>query len=142
MRIRVSIGDIRVHRPTVVGFSKKQGYRVIRALCEMIRDEAKRSMKWAKPKGTPSMPGTPPNRQTGKLANMVHASSLGVIERDGKGYVVSRARANGVDYGAIHELGGRKHPPRPFLRPAYNRVARDPAAIDKAARRAGIKVVK
>jgi len=107
-------------------------------IAEMIRDEAKRSMKVARnaPNGPPSRPGTPPHIETGKL----HAA----IRRRVRGNKVIVAAE--VMYGEIHEFGGRYHPKRPFLRPAAMRVrrrlGRKLAGIDIASYPSGARLKK
>jgi hypothetical protein len=60
----------------------------------------------------PSHAGRPPGVRTGLLRNSVTYAQLGNMVW---GY------GTRVFYGRIHELGLGNHPPRPFLRPAYER---------------------
>jgi hypothetical protein len=66
---------------------------------------ARASMKKSQA-GEPSAPGTPPNIQTGNLAESMAAISTT------KGVAIRMAF-----YGWIHERGGSKHPRRPFIEP-------------------------
>ena len=67
-------------------------------------------------RGAPSRPGTPPHRQSGTLvANITHAQIQG---RRGRVHYIVGPASPPAGYGAVHEFGGRFHPPRPFMRPA------------------------
>jgi hypothetical protein len=95
------------------------GAQIVREILVEVRDRAKASMKPGH--GKPSKPGRPPNVQTGHLRAGIMASSTAQIEKQGFGTITSLSKSkNGVDYGLIHEFGGRHHPARPFLRPAWD----------------------
>lgn len=66
-------------------------------------------------RGAPSRPGTPPHRQSGVLSG-----SISYSRTIRKTYVVGPTSPP-ASYGAIHEFGGRHHPPRPFMWPALVR---------------------
>lgn len=87
-------------------------------------------------KRTPSPPGSPPHRQKGNLVGSVQIS-----DPTWKGTFLVGPTTKAW-YGRIHEFGGRKHPKRPFMRPALYktkgrfpglfknlRLARTPAGI-------------
>lgn len=82
----------------------------------LLEREAKVSMKKGGRRagfktGVPSAPGTPPHVQEGTLrASIEHAADMS------KGTVVVGPTEW---YGKIHEFGGRKHPKRPFMIPAF-----------------------
>lgn len=82
----------------------------------LIRVSAVQSMVRRGPKGTPSPPGTPPHPQSRVLKNSIqHART------ETGSWVIGPTTV--ASYGRIHEFGGRRHPPRPFMRPALLRVA-------------------
>lgn len=89
---------------------------------KMIVKSAKLSMRKAPirigPRGgihyIPSKPGKPPHIRTGTLKRDILAVQLrkSVVIRQGtKGW-----------YGLVHEFGGKRHPPRPYIGPAIRRV--------------------
>ena len=95
----------------------------------LVEAEAKRSMisggkrRMKNKKGKtvvreePSEPGQPPHSQSG----VGSASIKTATDNEGTTYVVG-PQSPPASYMAIHEFGGRYHPPRPFMRPALMRV--------------------
>jgi HK97 gp10 family phage protein len=63
----------------------------------------------------PSEPGTPPHVRTGTLRRDIKVLKL-------RKTVVVRMGLSGW-YGIVHEFGGKFHPPRPFIRPAFDRIS-------------------
>jgi HK97 gp10 family phage protein len=61
-----------------------------------------------------SAPGTPPHVQTGNLRSSIAVSSGNYGGR----HVVAVGPTLEGWYGVVHEFGGKRHPPRPFMRPA------------------------
>lgn len=89
---------------------------------EYVADSARKSMKKAPAPGVPSRPGTPPNVQTGTLQRSIKPY---VVKHGGwriRGHVVGWSAK--AWYGVVHEFGGRFHPIRAFLRPAYEKAKR------------------
>lgn len=88
---------------------------VLDRLAMEVEREAKLSMRKGGGKAhVPSAPGTPPNVQTGNLRSSISWARMGaswVIGPTTQGY-----------YGRYHEHGSRRHPRRPFMRPALDRV--------------------
>ena len=84
----------------------KMGFRVEKAAKELLSVAGM---------GEPSAPGEPPHAQTGNLR-----ASITTAKTDRGTAVVGPTRL--AFYGKIHEFGGRKHPARPFMRPAYMQV--------------------
>ena len=83
---------------------------------------------------TPSAPGSPPAMIGGSLLRSVHAT-----EPSGGGDQWQVTVGGSVVYARIHELGGqtgRGHktrlPPRPYLRPALEKIVADGSLRDKA----------
>ncbi|MEC9067814.1 MAG: HK97-gp10 family putative phage morphogenesis protein [Pseudomonadota bacterium] len=72
----------------------------------------------------PSLPGEPPNADTGHLHTSIHAESAGPLK------AVSVADA---DYSAALEFGTSKMAERPFMRPAAKTVRREAEVLAKAA---------
>lgn len=137
--LEVSLKSIKLMEPELRAAARECGAQIIRAILEEVRDRAKDSMKQGH--GRPSKPGTPPNIQTGHLHAGIMASSEKTIEQQGFGVVVSRSKTkSGLDYGMLHEFGGRFHPPRPFLRPAWAKVKR--LGIAKFVKARGIRIEK
>lgn len=93
-------------------------------VAEAVQLEAIRSMKQAPKPGVPSRPGRPPHRQTGNLAASIK-----------RGFINDQTVVVGPTlqgwYGRRHEYGKqetvppfRYWPPRPFMRPAFDKVSR------------------
>lgn len=78
----------------------------------------------------PSAPGTPPNNDTGVLANNIETLQVEPL----KVIVSSNAR-----YAAAQEFGNSKLPERPYMRPA---VAQERKAVTEIIRRAVATVAK
>jgi len=76
---------------------------------EVVRTSS-RSQKQAPKPRVPSPPGTPPNRQSGRLATTMKVRRTPRVIRIDMPF-----------YGSIHESGGSKHPARPFIRPAEHK---------------------
>lgn len=72
-------------------------------------------------RGLPSRPGTPPHVQTGILKGSIRTAQLDLASL-GEVFIVGPSSPP-ASYGAVHEFGGRHHPPRPFMWPALVRVA-------------------
>jgi len=111
-----------------------------------VESTAKRSMRTGGrtigPRGgqkqIPSSPGSPPHVQTGNL----RGSITWAFAKMGLSVIVGPSK--GAAYGRIHEYGGAKHPPRPFMRPALrkarNRYAKFFRNLPLARTRAGAKL--
>lgn len=80
---------------TRVSFKRKRGSRIVEV---------------------PSPPGTPPHRQTGTLAGSIEYARA---TRGGRDVFIVGPTSPPAWYGVVHEFGGRNHPPRPFMRPAF-----------------------
>lgn len=83
-----------------------------------IEREAKLSMKGGGTPHVPSKPGEPPHVDTGRLR-----ASISTITDVGSEQVVTRVGTN-VRSGRELELGTSRIKPRPWLRPAFNKVVR------------------
>lgn len=89
---------------------------------DLVARSARARMKMAPivvgPRGgiyyVPSPPGTPPHVRTGTLRRSIRVVKL-------RKSVILRMDTPGW-YGIVHEFGGRFHPPRPFLKPAFERM--------------------
>lgn len=68
-----------------------------------------------KKRQVPSKPGTPPHKQSGKLQKAVIATA------DKETGSVRVELHSDAWYGMLHEVGSRKHPKRPFLKPALQK---------------------
>lgn len=92
-----------------------------RNLAEMLVDDV--NANWSGE--SPSLPYDPPAVVSGELSNSIEIESQGrdllgrFTGKDGAIQIV-RIRA---DYGQIQEFGSRKQLPRPFMRPAIERLA-------------------
>lgn len=87
-----------------------------------VQQAARDSMKWAPKPGVPSKAGTPPNRQTGNLAESIQYG----FESPTVALVGPTPQAW---YGKIQEYGKqetvapfRRWPPRPFMQPALEKM--------------------
>ncbi len=80
----------------------------------------------------PSAPGTPPNNDSGVLANNIETI------RDPENPLRVLVSSN-APYAAVHEFGNSKLPERPYLRPA---MARERKATVEAMRRAVAHIAK
>lgn len=91
----------------------------------LVETAAKTSMRTGGGKvRTPSKSGVPPHVQTGNLrASISHAREHGGT------WVIGPTRQ--AWYGKIHEFGGRRHPARPFMRPALTRASQSFAQFFK-----------
>ena len=90
--------------------------RVLHSIAFEVEGEVKKSMHGG---GTPhraSAAGSPPNIDTGALINSIKTRRV----KQGLYHV-----EDGVEYGAAHELGTSRLPPRPFMVPAVERVRKD-----------------
>ena len=83
-----------------------------------IESIAKTSMKGGGSPHVPSRPGEPPHVDTGRLR-----ASISTITNVGLRQVVTRVGTN-VRSGRELELGTLSIKPRPWLRPAFNKVVR------------------
>lgn len=81
-----------------------------------IQAEAKRLLSKRGP-GPPSPPGQPPALQTGQLRQSVQVDLSGLSRRN----PIARV-GPGVPYAAVHEFGGTRHPKRPYMKPAADKV--------------------
>ncbi len=120
--LKVKLGKVRVF-PTELQMAIHQAAEPrMKKATQWVADSARKSMKRAPAPGVPSRPGTPPNIQTGRLHDSIKAR---VVKHGGwkiRGLVVGwTAKAW---YGVVHEFGGRFHPLRQFLSPAYDRAKR------------------
>lgn len=88
----------------------KAAYKVAQDIAQYAKDSMHQGF------GTPSMPGTPPNIQTGEL----HSSIVAVDY--GKGHAEVQANA---DYAAELEFGTAHIAARPFLGPAISAITND-----------------
>lgn len=77
----------------------------------------------------PSAPGTPPNNDTGRLANNIETTQAEPLK-----VIVS----SNAPYAAAQEFGNSKLPERPYMRPA---VARERKAVSELVKRAVHHVV-
>ena len=121
----------------IFGMAREIGIpaKAVRQALNILTD-ARKSMR--KKKGVPSAPGRPPHSQTGTLRKNIVAS------QDKKtGNVRVGLSADGW-YGRVHEFGGRKHPKRPFLKPALDKetphLPNEFRYVDLAATQAGKKL--
>jgi hypothetical protein len=123
-----------IDRRGLIRAVQQAAYRRIAMLAAEVADEAKRSMRRGGQLdvrtlrgrkrfvrvAVPSLPGTPPHVQTGTLrASIAYAD---VTRPGGPPRYIVGPQAPPAWYGAVHEFGGRYHPPRPFMRPALLRV--------------------
>jgi hypothetical protein len=81
------------------------------------RDKAGRRRFLNVTEHVPSKPGDPPHVQTG-----VGRSSIRTGWIDGRNVAIVGPASPPASYMAIHEFGGRFHPPRPFMVPALLRM--------------------
>lgn len=65
-------------------------------------------------RGAPSKPGTPPHRQSGVMSGSIRYA------KNGRTFIIGPTSPP-ASYGALHEFGGRHHPPRPFMWPSLVR---------------------
>jgi HK97 gp10 family phage protein len=79
----------------------------------LVQREAKKSMR--KFTGKSSKPGHPPKSRTGRLKAGIHTAR----EKDGRVIV---GPVGSAWYGKILEHGGRNVSPRPFMKPAVEKV--------------------
>lgn len=112
----------------IMAVQKDASTGALEALADATVADAARSMRPSR-HGEPSLPGTPPNRQTGALAK-------GLYWQWGTGDTV--LLMSDQPYGSVHERGGKHHPARPFYMPALQRQARRGHWIARAARRIGV----
>lgn len=106
------------HRELKDGLNEAMQLPLVKA-AKKVQQAIKKSMRKAPRPGAPSRPGYPPHVQSGTLR-----ADISVFRRklaDG-GYSVSVGFSRKAWYGIIHERGGRFHPARPFIRPAWNKV--------------------
>ncbi len=84
----------------------------------------KGARKAGQKRGPPSAPGTPPHAQSSDLHGSIDSAPYR------RGYIIGpRSKAW---YGRIHEFGGRRHPKRPFMRPALRNMKRKYAKLWKS----------
>lgn len=100
---------------------REAGLPRVAECAHMVETEAKRSMHGGGKKHVPSPPGQPPHVQSGALRASIQVEG----PTDRGTYLVGPT----VWYGKLHEFGcvtkkGRHIPPRPFMRPARDRVMR------------------
>jgi len=95
--------------------------RPLMRAAKLIQRAIQGSMRKAPRPGVPSRPGTPPHVQSGTLRADI--SILRRKQADG-GYTVYIGFTKKAWYGIVHERGGRFHPARPFIAPAWKKEAR------------------
>ncbi|MBU1254304.1 MAG: HK97 gp10 family phage protein [Alphaproteobacteria bacterium] len=84
---------------------------------DKVRAEASRSITAGSVSGkkhVPSAPGQPPSNDTGTLRSNIEISQP---TRD------SARVTSFAPYSGVHEFGSSRHPQRPFMRPARDKVA-------------------
>lgn len=97
--------------------TKKQLAREMMKVGLMIEREAKESMGGGGLPHRPSSPGEPPHVDTGRLrSSITTAQTIGTV------IIIVRVGTN-VRYGLYLELGTRHIQSRPWLRPAFMRIA-------------------
>ena len=96
-------GAVRVASNTAHTFYVKTGRRKDRARAKVVR--------------VPSKPGTPPHVQTG-----VGRSSIRTAWIQSERTAIVGPSSPPAPYMGVHEFGSKNHPPRPFMRPALQRV--------------------
>jgi phage gpG-like protein len=121
----VQIRVVDLKPDAIIEASRRVMRRPLRKIAYAIRDEIRASMiKVPALVGRrggliqiPSPPGTPPHEQSGTLKKSIRVA---LFEES---YYIG----TDVEYGKVHEFGGRHHPPRPFLNPAkkYSRIVQE-----------------
>ena len=113
------VGEVR--RDEVEGALKSSSRLPLIRAAKRIQREAQRSMKQAPAPGVPSPPGTPPHSQTGTLKGDIQVFVRKLA--DGS-YSVSVGFTRKAWYGIVHERGGKFHPRRAFIDPAWKKESR------------------
>ncbi|WP_067483763.1 hypothetical protein [Actinomadura hibisca] len=118
---------------------REGGQAAALAMAKAGRDEIRRTLarrSHAPRTPTPSPPGQPPAKISGRLRDKVTVTSARQI---GAGRWMAAAGPDGVVYARIQELGGvtgRNHmtviPPRPYMRPAVREVRESGRATEAA----------
>lgn len=117
MRLNGMIGEKTVRR---VGAALFAGGEEIRAEASHMITEGAVSGK----NHVPSLPGEPPNEDTGTLRTNIETTQTGPLQVE----VSSNA-----PYAAVLEFGGSKIAERPYMRPATNRKRQDVVRLVRAA---------
>jgi HK97 gp10 family phage protein len=100
---------------------------------ELIRGEASHMITEGATSGKnhiPSLPGEPPNEDTGSLRTHIETTQTGPLQAE----VSSNA-----PYAAVLEFGGSKVLPRPYMQPATNRKRKEVVALVRRAVTEAIK---
>ena len=87
----------------------------VEQLAVMTQAEAKRLLN-QKQSPPPSEPGQPPHKATGTLARSI------VVQKTKTAFVITTRVISRVRYGLFLEIGTRTIAPRPYLRPAWDKV--------------------
>ncbi len=82
----------------------------------LVQTEAKRLVNQHSSRPVPSAPGEPPHKDTGTLGRSIDRETF---RRDGD--FIGRIGTN-LNYGRYLELGTRTLEPRPYLRPALDKM--------------------
>jgi HK97 gp10 family phage protein len=115
--VRITVGRprIRINFRRVKKKTRRNAGKAIAEAAQLLEGIAKSTHAAGGAGGPPAEPGRPARVQTGNLLSNIIARKFHTLL-----WKVGYGRA--AWYGAIHERGGRYHPKRPILRPAFIRA--------------------